>query len=240
MDSTGLAVCLIVLLASCVKEPGADPSRRPDTQYQPQLSTAHFIAGGDLHNQFVHLETGKVYIYQGETDEGNERLEISRLTDTLSIDGIACVLIREKVWIDGLLHEQVITYIAEDVTGDVWNLGVTAENYNASGSLINTNGSWFAGTDGAKPGIAMLSQPIIGNAYRQEYYFNIAENQAEVLDTGITVTTVFGTFQHCVVIKEWSELEPHIFDLKMYAPGVGLVKELNLSTGNETELIDIK
>ena len=42
----------------------------------------------------------------------------------------------------------------------------------------------------------------VGNHYRQEYYFNVAEDEAEVMEQGLPVTVPYGTFQNCIKIKE--------------------------------------
>jgi hypothetical protein len=37
------------------------------------------------------------------------------------------------------------------------------------GEPVGTEGSWEAGMDGAPPGIVMLAEPEVGDAYRQEF-----------------------------------------------------------------------
>src|SRR5436190_1357662 len=44
------------------------------------------------------------------------------------------------------------------------------------GVVVNTEGSWEAGVDGAKAGIIMKARPRFGVAYRQEYYRGHAED----------------------------------------------------------------
>ncbi len=77
-------------------------------------------------------------------------------------------------------------------------------------------------------------------AYREEYYFNHAEDRAKILETGLTVTTPLGTFTNCIKTKNWTELEPDLNENKYYAPGLGLVKEVNLNDNTEINLIAIE
>jgi hypothetical protein len=235
-----IAISFFILLLACSKEPGADPSRRPDHSYNPELSIEHFRIDGKWQNPYLKVEVGKIYVYEGHTEDGDEHIEVVRLSNTTSIAEIPCGTLLEKTWIDNHLTEQTNEYYAEDLEGNVWALGIDVENYNDSGTLINRHGSWIAQSEGAKPGIVMPADPQPGLNYRQEYYFNIAENQAEILEKGITVTTTMGTFHDCLVIREWTELEPDILELKIYAPGIGLIKEINLSNGEEIVLVDIR
>lgn len=231
---------VLLILVSCTKAPGADPSRRPDRSYHPVLESSQFLAGGEVLNLYMRHPQGKTYVYTGQGDEGEERIEVSKATETITILGITCTTIVEKIWAGSFLIEEERMYYAEETDGDVWQMGTAVNNYNDAGEIINNHTSWIAGVDRAEPGIIMPGNPMPGVKYRQEYYFNVAENQAEVVDTGITVTTDMGTFEHCIVIREWSELEPDIVDLKMYAPGIGLVKEVNLASGEELQLVDIQ
>ena len=86
--------------------------------------------------------------------------------------------------------------------------------------------------DGAKPGIVMLANPQPGMAYRQEYYFDEAEDEAEVLELGLNVTVPFGAFSNCLKTREWTALEPDVNENKFYAPGIGLVKAVKTVLGN--------
>ncbi len=233
-------MCLIGSLLSCSKEKGVDPSRSPESSYSPQLNAAHFQPHGQVNNQYIRHQVGKTYVYTGRGDEGDEQIEVTLSTEQYEILGITCAIIVEDTRVNGDIIEEEATYVAEDLEGNVWTLGAAVKNFNTSGAIINNHASWISGSDGAKPGIVMLANPQIGMKYRQEYYFNVAENQAEIASTGSSVTTAMGTFHDCLVITEWSELEPDILEHKIYAPGIGLIKEVNLTTGEEIELIDIR
>ena len=52
--------------------------------------------------------------------------------------------------------------------GTVWYFGEIARNYE-EGELVDIEGSWVAGVDGAKAGILMPASPSPGQIYRQEY-----------------------------------------------------------------------
>jgi len=39
-----------------------------------------------------------------------------------------------------------------------------------NGKVLNTEGTWRAGTDGAQPGIYMEAAPVVGHSFAQEFY----------------------------------------------------------------------
>jgi hypothetical protein len=97
------------------------------------------------------------------------------------------------------------------------------------------------GKDGAKPGIIMPANPKVGEIYHQEYYKGKAEDMAKVLDLNGSVKGPYGTFDHALVTKDWSPLEPNLSEQKYYAAGVGNVMELAVKGPPERiELVAIK
>ena len=233
--ATPFLLVTLVLFSACKKE----ETRQIDSSYNPILAPGDFVNSTQLTNSYFQFEPGKKYVYEGQTDEGAERTEVERLDIAKTVMGITCVVVRDRVWLAGKLHEDTDDWFAQDKAGNVWYMGEDVDNLNPDGSLKDHAGSWEAGVDGAKPGINMLAKPAEGNAYRQEYYFNEAEDQAEVLETGLTLTVPYGTFQNCIKTKEWTELEPDAFEYKFYAPGIGFIKSVS-ADGEETVLVGIQ
>jgi hypothetical protein len=87
---------------------------------------------------------------------------------------------------------------------------------------------------GAKPGIIMQSHPKMGQSYRQEYKKGSAEDMAKVLELNGSAEVPYGSFDHVLVTKEWSPLEPGVVEHKSYAAGVGDVKEVTVKGPSET------
>ena len=71
--------------------------------------------------------------------------------------------------------------------------------------------------------------------YRQEYYPGEAEDLAEVVATGETVSVPAGDFTGCVKTKDRSALDLEYVAFKYYCPNVGLV--LEEEDGERVELI---
>src|SRR6185295_19976274 len=104
---------------------------------------------------------------------------------------------------------------------------------------VTVEGSWEAGVDGAFPGIAMKAQPAVDQSYRQEFLLGEAEDIAEVVSLNRTVNVPYGAFQHCLETEETTPLEPDANEHKYYAPGIGFVLQVDVTTGTRNELIAI-
>ena len=94
---------------------------------------------------------------------------------------------------------------------------------------------------GAQPGIAMFADPAAhaGEPYRQEYFPGEAEDMGRVVGAAGPLTVPFGSFEDVVQTEDWTPLEPDVREHKYYARGVGVIKEVNLATGEAVELVSL-
>ncbi|HHT9130566.1 MAG TPA: hypothetical protein ACFYEC_06855 [Candidatus Brocadiaceae bacterium] len=67
----------------------------------------------------------------------------------------------------------------------------------------------------------------------------MAEDMGKVLSLNGAAIVPYGTFNNCLVTKDFSPLEPDVIENKYYAPNVGLVLTVNPETGDREELINI-
>jgi hypothetical protein len=229
-----LCISAFVLLTGCRKD-----HYKPGGAYKPDISPDEFSSGTVITNPYFPAPPGKKYTYEGETAEGSEKVVEQRLAETKVIMGISCIVVNFKAFVDDELIEEAWDWYAQDNDGNVWYFGEAVDNYE-EGVLINHDGSWEAGIDGAQPGIIMPAHPYVGLQYREEYYPGEAEDEAAVIATGLNVTIPFGSFDNCIQTKNWTDLEPGIVEFKFYAPGVGLVKELNQQENEEIVLVEIE
>ncbi|MCU7552821.1 hypothetical protein OCK74_27125 [Chitinophagaceae bacterium LB-8] len=234
---TILSAILVLLLAACNKEHIPPPD---GNEYKPDVSPENFTNSTHITNPWTPYELQKKYIYEGKSVDGQEKVEEQRLNSTKKIMGITCIEVNFKEYDDGKLVEETIDRYAQDNNGTFWYFGESVNNYNPDGTLKDHEGSWEAGVDGAQPGIIMLANPIAGITYREEYYLNQAEDKAEILETGITVTTLLGTFNNCIKTKNYTRLEPDVIEYKYYAPGYGVIKEVNQADKEEIFLTAIQ
>jgi hypothetical protein len=212
--------------------------------YAPNIASAKFVKVVD--NPYFPLEPGTTWIYEGKTPEGTERVEDTVLQKTKRVMGVECVVLRDRVWLNGELIEDTLDWHAQDKEGNVWYFGEYTKEYE-NGKVVSTEGSFEAGEEGALPGIIMPADPKVGDSYRQEYYKGEAEDMAEVISangSGLNdaVSTPYDSFSKDVLVtKDWNPLEPDILEHKYYAPGIGLIGETKVTGPKEkVELIDFK
>lgn len=204
--------------------------------YAVEIDPADFVDVID--NPFMPLTPGTTRTYEAETEDGTETIVVTVLDETKEILGVECTVVRDTVSIDGELVEDTLDWFAQDVDGNVWYFGEIALNYE-DGDISDVDGSWISGNDGAQPGIVMHAVPAVGMLYRQEFYLGEAEDYGEVLALGESVSVPFGNFDGCVKTFDGSPMEPDALENKYYAPGVGVVLEVDTESGERVELIDV-
>jgi hypothetical protein len=228
-------VLLCMVMISCDKE---EADRIEDVNYNPELLPDNFT--DDVTNINFPLIPGAVLSYTSQTAEGVETSTTTVLSETKTILGITCTIVHDVVMLDGVLIEDTHDWYAQDLDGNVWYMGEDVSNYE-DGVFQDKGGSFEVGVDGAKPGIIMLADPVVELPYRQEYYFGEAEDWGKVVEKDVTVTTQYGTFQHCLKTEDWNALEPdEPVEFKYYAPGVGVVREEISGSDEFVELTDIE
>jgi hypothetical protein len=206
--------------------------------YAPEIDPADFTHSTTIDNPLNPFPPGKTYHYRTNTAAGVELDAVTVTNDTRTIDGIECVAVRDVVKLDGDLTEDTTDWYAQDDSGNVWYFGEDSRQFEG-GVLTGNEGSWMAGVDGAFPGILMKANPAVGDVYRQEYAIGDAEDVAQVVATGQTVSVPYGSFNNALETREFSGLEPDANENKYYVSNVGDVLEVDLQTGDRTELVSI-
>ncbi len=207
-----------------------------EEKHNPVVDPANFVAG--ISNPLLPFEVGRTWTYELEEDGETEVIVISVLSDTRTILGVECTIVRDTVTVDGELLEDTFDWYAQDKDGNVWYFGEISINY-VDGELNNLDGSWEAGVGGATPGIVMFADPVVGTTYRQEFFFGDAEDVATIISTTEEVTIGLGSFSDCVQTEDFTPLDPSVSEYKYYAPGVGLVLEVDPTSGAMLELVSM-
>lgn len=187
-------------------------------------------------NPYWPLLPGYVLVIEGEEEDDGEIVTIRhRITvtgDTQMIDGVLTRVVEEYETEDEELVEISYNFVAHcRETGDVWYFGEDVEDYE-DGEIIGRGGEWRAGVDGAKPGILMPGTPILGARFYEEIAPN-AQDRAEIKSMGDAITVPVGAFVDTLTTEETNGLEPGDSAEKVYAAGVGIVKDETL------ELIEV-
>jgi hypothetical protein len=201
----------------------------------PQLGPAHLDPSNfvqTIDNPYFPLEPGTRWEYKATSSEGDERIVVTVLDRIKVVDGVTARVVHDEVTeVGGALIEDTYDWYAQDKQGNVWYLGEDTKSF-ADGS-VSTKGSWEAGVDDARAGIAMPAKPKVGASYYQEYFKGEAEDQGKILATGESVTGPTGSYDRVVQTADTTALEPEILEHKWYAPGVGFVQEHYIKGGDE-------
>jgi hypothetical protein len=205
-----------------------------DMPYEPEIDPSNFV--DKIDNPWFPATIDKKYIYEGQTEDGLEHIEVYNTNTTKVIMGVTCTVIRDTVSIGGELFEDTYDWFAQDIDGNVWYFGEDSKEFD-EGEWI-TEGSWEAGKDRAHPGIIMFAKPYVGVTYRQEYYEGEAEDMGAVVSMGSSLTVKYGSFDELLVIRDWNPLEPEVVEHKYYAKGIGVIKE-EVIMGDDPEHVEL-
>jgi hypothetical protein len=222
---------MVALLAASMTGAGAAPVNRGDPPYEPVLDPEDFVSVID--NPYYPLPVGRVLVYKGVRD-GRKQIDTVTVTDrTKVLEGITATTVTDVAKTPGgKLLEKTTDWYAQDKQGNVWYLGEDTAAYLPNGE-VDTSGSWKAGVNDGEPGIIMEADPQIPDAYRQEYLKGEAEDTAWITGRGGSLTVPYGTVHHVVTTLEHTALEPDVVDMKIYAPGLGIVMEQAIAGGQE-------
>ena len=231
----GLAILALIVMGACAAP--AAPTLTIGENYKPVIDPANFVA--EINHPYFPLKPGTVYEYLGDNDGQQEKVVVEVLYDTKTIMGVICVVVTDTVWIDEVLVESTFDWYAQDKDGNVWYMGEDTKELE-NGEVVSTAGSWEGGIHGAQPGIIMLANPQVGDAYRQEYFAGEAEDMAQILSLSEALTIGFGSYDKVLVTKEWTPLEPGVAEQKYYAEGIGLVMvEVTEGGAGRVELVKV-
>jgi hypothetical protein len=192
---------------------------------------ARFAARVD--NAWFPLAPGSVYVYRGVKDGRAARDVVTVTRRTKRVQGIPCVVVEDRLFLDGRLAERTTDWYAQDDAGNVWYFGEATAELDRRGRVTSTEGSWQAGRDGAVAGIYMPARPRVGGSGRQEYLAGEAEDHYRVVDLHASVTVPSVSSRSALLTEEWTPLEPGVLDRKLYVRGIGVALEQAVKGGDE-------
>lgn len=226
---------LVLAVAGCGSSASAPDGWGPPEAWvvptEGPLDPADFVPGVD--NPFWPLVPGTTWVYETETEDGTERIEVVVLDETRTVAGIECVVVHDFVALASDLIEDTHDWYAQDKDGNVWYMGEDSKEFEG-GQVTSTAGSWEAGVDGALPSIKVWAQPRIGGKpYYQEKYAGEAEDLARDLALDGRASVPVGDYADLLVVEEWNKLAPAAVELKYDAAGIGVVLEETTRGGGE-------
>jgi hypothetical protein len=205
---------------------GSSSGSTSDLVFDP----SNFVSTID--NPYYPLPVGRTLVYEGFRDGQTQTDTVKVLDQTRVVAGVTARVVSDVATHDGALLEKTFDWFAQDKQGNVWYLGEDTTAYLRNGKT-DTSGSWEAGVQGAQPGLIMEASPQIPDGYRQEYLAGEAEDTAWIVGQGGTVKVPYGNVRNVLTTLEATQVEPGIYDQKIYGPGIGIVVEQSLTGPNE-------
>ena len=184
------------------------------------------------HSPFFPLVPGQVAVYRGEADGEPAELTITTTDLTVDIGGVLTRVVEERQLENDELVEVSRNFFAHCTENNtVFYFGEETDIYE-NGEIVGHEGSWQAGTAGAKAGVIVPGMPMLGARYFQEIAPGVAMDRGEVIQVGVAAATPYGSFSGVLVTEETTPLEPGAREFKRYAPEIGLIQdaELKLTT----------
>ncbi len=202
-------------------------------------------------NPYLPLIPGTEWVYEStfiDEDDGEEVTETTTVVVTEAtklIQGITCIVVTDVVEEDDEIIEVTDDWFAHDIEGNVWYCGEIAQEFEffegdepEVAELVEIEGSWKAGREGAKAGILVPGTPVVGDVFRNEVLYGDAEDVVEVLNlAGGESVAIADCDGICLVLAETTPLEPDALESTYYKPGVGVILEVDEETGARAELI---
>ncbi len=185
-----------------------------------------FISSGA--NLYFNLTPGYQLKLEGKEGSKNVMLIITVLDETKQVDSVETRIVEEKEYKDGEIVEISRNYFAlNEQDQSIYYFGEEVDIYN-NGQIISHDGAWESGKDGASFGLMMPGLVLLGSRYYQEIAPDVAMDRAEIISVNDSLTTPAGFFKNCLKTEETSPLEPGHKGYKIYAPGIGLIKDGSL------------
>lgn len=224
-----------------------------EERYDPSFDPADFETTFSNQNAYFPLTPGNLWIYE----EGDETITVEVRDETKLIEGVTCIVVNDLVEDDSGPVEDTDDWYGQATNGDLYYCGEISENYELfpgddpeEPELVDVEGSWKTGRDGALPGIQMFASPVVGTVYRQEMALGNAEDAAEVLSTTYGLGNDPELDEHvpadlvlllcdddCVVTREFTPVDPEANERKYYAPGIGFFLAVDVNTGDTGQLV---
>ena len=152
-------------------------------------------------------------------------IKTSTEPETRTVDGVETRVVEERETQEGRPVEVSRNFFAiSKRTNSVYYFGEEVDIYK-DGRVVAHEGAWLSGKSGAKFGLAMPGQPLIGARYYQELAPKVAMDRAEVASLTGSMETPAGKFANVLQTEETTPLEPGDEERKYYAAGVGLIKD---------------
>jgi hypothetical protein len=219
-----LVLCILITYDAFSQKPDATKSGYWTDSFD--TDKCQFSSTGE--NKYFILKPNYQLSYEGVDGKDTTRLVITVLNETRMIGDIETRVVEEKESVNGRGIEISRNFFAICTqTNTVFYFGEDVDIYK-NGTIASHGGAWRAGELGAKAGVMIPGIILLGSRFYQEVAPEVAMDRAEIVSVSEVLQTPAGKFQNCLKTEETTPLEPKDKEYKLYAPGVGLVRDGDL------------
>jgi hypothetical protein len=203
----------------------------------PPVDPPVFSSPLNITNPYFPFTVGGIKLFAGLSDRRPVAFMDLYLDETrpFQVNGgnVPTRILQETAFEDGKLLEISHNYFAQADDGTVYYFGEVVDIYE-DGAVINHEGSWLVGGptepgdppdvgNASVPAVFMPGHPELGDRFKPEDVFPVADETGTVVGVGQRVVVPAGRFKNTLRVKETTRLDPGS-ETKWYAPGVGVVK----------------
>jgi hypothetical protein len=178
----------------------------------------------EIDNPWFPLPVGRVAFMEGMDEGALVDVTMTVLDETFDVNGVETRVLEEHERENGETVEISRNFFAQAPDGTVCYFGEEVDIYE-DGAIASHDGAWLASDSGAEAGIIMPANPEPDMVYAQEHAPGVAEDHAEHVSEGDEVTVPAGTYTDTQSVREFTPLEPGHFSDKVYARGIGMIRD---------------
>src|SRR5262249_45243659 len=212
--------------ATVAPAPTAVPTAAPTNAAQAAAGVPRFTHPTEITNPFYPISLIAYTIELGQEEGKPARIEITLLPDTKVIawggQQTESSVVQFVAYTDHKLVEVAYDYFAQSDDGGVYYLGEDVSNYE-EGKIVDHEGSWLAGKDGAPPSLIMPAHPEVGQVFNPENVPGVVYETDEIVSMSEKVDTPAGPTDQGMLVKE--TLMDNSIEHKVYAANYGIVQE---------------
>jgi hypothetical protein len=228
LRSTIPSVLVFSLLISCSTCLSQKSNVKGHGHWTESFDTAKCQFSPTGENTYFILKPNYQLSYEGIEGRDTSRLVITVLNETQMIGDVETRVVEEKESVNGRVMEISRNFYAVCTqTNSIFYFGEDVDIYK-NGKVASHGGAWRAGGDGAKAGVMMPGIILLGSRFYQEIAAGVAMDRAEIVSVSEAIQTPAGKFLNSLKTEETTPLEPKNKEYKLYAPGIGLVRDGDL------------
>ena len=207
-------------------------SRPGQAATNAEAELPRFSSPRNITHAFAPFEPGRITVSSDPRGGAGDREVRRHLEETRVFDWngtqVECAVVRDETIVGGQLRSVSVSYIAQADDGSVYSFGEDSHGE-------DEDRDWVVGGElppqsqnqvvVRNPQRVMPRDPRPGDHWDLETDL-LGDERAQVVRSGLTLSTPAGTFHDCIQLLE-SSLQAGSAEYKWYAPSVGLVRSLS-------------